>query len=229
MKRRFFLGATALGGTALATTDIKKFNILEHDDKYNPNWIPSTALELDKKLSEMFYCVDGEPRSFMELKREDAEKFMTPNAFNHINKIGDHDIYRFTYTTFAYAVESDDVVKAEAQLAERFYNEFYELQNATNDKKMLLWRTRPQFSSERLIEWGDTYLTREESEDKKNDYFDIPDNVYYDFDTGEYKYINRKYTLNKIRMRLNMPEVDFDSNISLTAKKEGHAPIIIKV
>jgi len=108
---------------------------------------------------------------------------------------------------------------------------------------MLIWRLEPHFKSEPITYFGDTFLTKEEIEDrvwKNKDYqpkvkvlggdwatyiydsnleIPIPVGVYYDFSTGAMKYVERQTMLHKMRMRLVIPEVQ--EQFATLVKPEG--------
>jgi len=229
MNRRSFLQAVALGVgcitlPALATTRSTRIY---------------TAQGLKTAMENMFICKEGEPKAFMELTRKAAQSYLTPQCFASIPK--EYEIIRFTYETFAYAVEGGSAIDAEAQLATFFYEEFQKI--ADNKIYMLIWRREPHFESEPITYFGDTFLTKEEIEDrvwKNKDYqpkvkvlggdwatyiydsnleIPIPVGVDYDFNTGAMKYVERQTMLHKMRMRLVIPEVQ--EQFATLVKPEG--------
>ena len=235
MNRRSFLQAVALGVgyitlPALATT--------HHTKIY-------TAKSLQNAMERMFVCKVGEPTAFMELTRKAAKSYLTPQCFASIPK--ESEIIRFTYDTFAYAVEGGSAVDAEAQLASFFYEEFQKI--ADNQGYMLIWRREPHFESEPITKFGDTFLTKEDIEDRvwtNKDYqpkvkvlggdwanytyftedksidIPIPVGVDYDFTTGSMKYVKSQTMLHKMRMRLVIPEIVLDDEeCHPLAKPEG--------
>jgi hypothetical protein len=159
----------------------------------------------------------------------------------------DDDIVRFIHKTVAYAIEGDDQVEAELRLAQAIHEKLNELEKQTP----VIIRTQPEFTSEPMVEYGETWMTREQIEDRvdipilhrgelvatdwsnKQDKWwmdrywkkteringelppiQIPEGVEHDFETDSLRYVNRKYTLNKMRMRISLPTVlDEDQTI----------------
>jgi len=216
MKRRSFLQAIGAGAITLAAPVVYS----------GTGWSgPTCARSLTEWMESKFYCVMGEPSAFMELQKHDANKFFTDASMKVLDPAGDHQIIRISYDTLVYAVEGYTAKEAEAMLAKNFYEGFKELDE--NDRKQIVWRVKPQFGSDYVREWGDTYLTSEQLEDKaynniKECDLEIPEGVQFDFNTNSYKYVKKSYYLHKMRMRLAMPEVNFEKISAY--KLEGEQP-----
>jgi len=231
MKRRSFLQAVALGVgyitlPALATTRSTRIY---------------SAQSLKTAMEKMFICKEGEPTAFMELTRKAAKSYLTPQCFATIPK--EYEIIRLIYQTFAYAIEGGSAIDAEAQLSTFFYEEFQKI--ADNKNYMLIWRREPHFKSEPITIFGNTFLTKEEIEDrvwKNKDYqpkvkvlggdwttydynndlqIPIPVGVDYDFNTGSMRYVERQTMLHKMRMRLIVPEIMANEEYHSLAKPEA--------
>jgi len=204
MKRRSFLQAIGAGAITLAAPVVYS----------GTGWSgPTCARSLTEWMESKFYCVMGEPSAFMELQKHDANKFFTDASMKVLDPAGDHQIIRISYDTLSYAVEGYTAKEAEAMLAKHFYEGLKELDDG--DRKQIVWRVKPQFKSDYIREWGDTYLTAEELEDKaynnvSKDDLKIPEDAQFDFDTNSYRYVKKSYWLHRIRMRLAMPEVNFE-------------------
>ena len=151
--------------------------------------------DLTAAMETMFNCKMGEPRAFMEFTLDQASKFFTPAAYavalqntGLVNKKEEETILqiykkgskgyidamkeitpkdgiiRVHYQTFAYAIEGGSAAEAEEKLANHFYEHFKKLDE--NDKKMLAWRLKPEFTSDEVTRYGDTWMTYEEIEDR---------------------------------------------------------------
>jgi len=204
MKRRIFLQSIGAGAITLALPVVHS----------RTGWSgPTCAKSLTEWMESKFYCVMGEPTAFMDLPKHDANKFFTDASLKALDPAGDAQIIRISYDTLAYAVEGYTAKEAESMLAKHFYEGLKELDEG--DRKQIVWRVKPQFKSDYIREWGDTYLTAEELEDKaynnvSKDDLKIPENAQFDFDTNSYRYVKKSYYLHRIRMRLAMPEVNFE-------------------
>ena len=155
----------------------------------------ATCADLTAAMETMFSCKMGEPRAFMEFTLDQASRFFTPAAYavalkntELVNKKEEETILqiykqgskgyidamaevapkdgiiRLAYQTFAYAIEGGTSEEAEKKLSNYFYNQFKELDE--NDKKMLVWRVKPMFSSEPITKYGKVWMTKEQIEDR---------------------------------------------------------------
>lgn len=210
MKRRNFLKAVGAGVAFLALPSLampKAVGVINHK-------------RLTDALEEMFICKEGEASAFMEFDAMNAFKYLTPQALHSVWKSGD-EVIRLTYQTIAYAVEGGTEDEAQAKLSMYLFKEFKKIAQGSPQKKMLIWRTKPKFSSFEKVIWGDTWKSAEQIEDRV-DLGEMPDGVEYDWETNSYKYINYKTMVHKIRMRLIIPEVMFDEDeYHPLAKPEG--------
>ena len=178
------------------------------------------ANQLTEWLNKNFDCRMGEPTAFMEVKKEDFDKYFIPASLKSMNVEGS-DVARMIYATLCFAYKGDNITDAEEKLCYYFQEGFKEL--IGKEKKQIFWRLEPNFGSDIVYEWGDTYMTHEEIEDSFNkEDIVIPKGVVLDFNTHSYRYVKDKYRLNKLRMRLFMPEVPFDQMVGY--KLEGTEP-----
>jgi hypothetical protein len=213
-----------------------------------------TAEDLAAWMQNNFKCFISEPRSFIEVLAKDVPKIYGFRATDMPGVSEDDEIVRFIHKTVAYAIEGDDPVEAERRLALAIYEKLDELKAQTP----VIIRTQPEFTSEPMIEYGETWMTREQIEDRVDipilqrgelvatDWSDrqdkwwmekywrkpeiingefppiqIPEGVEHDFETDSLKYVNRKYRLNKMRMRISLPTVlDEDQTIFNMAEGE---------
>lgn len=190
----------------------------------------TTASDLTAWASTHFVASTGPARSFFELPVAEAMRRYGKLPINE----GD-EIFRFTYVTLAIGVEGDDPVEAERRLVQAMYERL----SKAEKNQPLIWRVEPQFLRDEIIEFGDTWMNREEIEDRADIPYshgetewmkkthdrhlvqwkfsppnnkieqpiNVPDGVEYDFGTESLRYVKRKYTLNKLRMRVALPTV----------------------
>ena len=107
----------------------------------------------------------------------------------------------YRYKTFAVGVTDSTEFEAEKRLSQYFIDKFTPLAKGC---PKLYWRVEPQFAEIPVIEWGETWMTAEEVEDKGNP-TEFPKNVELDFDTGSYKYVLEKHIVHRMRFRLAIP------------------------
>lgn len=229
MKRRDFLGALAAGVT-LASLPVSAIT--------TPDPIIWNAETLATQLESMFACRTGPAMGFcyfnsktgdvIEAKAQDVPHPSFPHSPNM--KISGcapaPDGYSsYAYETYVCAVEGGSEKDAEARLAKHFYDEFSKIPAG-----FLVWRLKPHFESQEMVEYGKTYLTMEQVEDrswlqigptllKHAGYPEtktirmidgaeliLPKDVEFNPNTGGYSYVARRYQLHKMRMRLVLPE-----------------------
>lgn len=182
----------------------------------------NTVEDLTNWIEKRFECYLGEPKAFMALDKKDLKKYNL--AWNEVpieNKVWDSDIKNFSavhlrYSTVAFVTENDNPEEAERQLVRALQERFEEILPQT-----LIWRVKPQFFSESITEYGKTWATHEQIEDGKMDNIVKPVDVELDWDTNSYKYVQRKYMLNKIRMRLVFPKQITEDYDALTIANTG--------
>ena len=137
-------------------------------------------------------------------------------------KVGDKT---YVYYTFAVGVLNGSETEAQKRISQYFIDKFSPLAKGKPD---LWWRVEPQFVSDKVTTFGDTWMTAEEIEDSgvRGDKFfkpvllrntpgkwtpmkwvevQKPDNVELDFETNSYKYVKSVDTLHKMRFRLVIP------------------------
>lgn len=169
-----------------------------------------TADGLAGALESLFTCRMGEPAAFMQwTDMLAAHQWLTPNAFQAVrNK--EKELIRITYQTIGYAIEGGDAKEAEAKLVQFCYEEFEAIAKG-DEKKMLIWRSKPQFETFDHVKWGKTFMTAEEIEDrvdlrKEQPPIQVPENVEWDWETQSLRFFEEKTKVHKIRMRLAIPE-----------------------
>lgn len=197
---------------------------------------------LTTAMDSMFNSRLGPATAFFELVQSDGLKYA-----ELAHAMGETpDIIRVTYDTFAVGVEGGTAEAAEAQLAEHFYNEF---SRYAAGKPLMYWRRKPQFQSDEIVEYGETFLTAEEIEDevwKVRDVGDptwrttahgqmvstqrhkydptaqlvLPSGVELDWTTNSYRYVTKRTQLHKMSMRLALPRCLRD-DIEQIAHPEG--------
>ena len=203
MKRRGFLKTLASGVGYLMLPHISFAD--------TPKLSISTCAELTAAMEKMFVCKMGDAAAFIEFDKAQAAEFFTPAAYETVK---DNEITRLTYQSFGYAGEGGSAEEAEKKLATYFHEQFKAMDE--QDKKMLIWRVKPQFSSEVINKFGDVWMTAEQLED--NPPLQIPEGVEFDFATGTMRHVVEKTNFHRLRMRMAMPEVTFDEAL---VKPEG--------
>ena len=224
MKRRDFLGALAAGAT-LASLPV---NVLA-----SPDPIIWNAETLAIQLESMFTCRVGpaagicyfneKTGAVAEAKRKVSEVVRSPDSKGyHIVKFEGYvsppeGYSSYAYETYVCGIEGGSAQEAEARLAKHFYDEFSKIPAGH-----LVWRLKPHFESGEIVEYGKTFLTHEQVEDQIKKvavngqvavvaYTEdgkpiVPADVELEFESNSYKYVERKYTLHKMRMRLVLPD-----------------------
>ena len=167
----------------------------------------TTVDDLTAWMEGNYECYMGEARAFMCLNADGLKKYnlsfddlpLEVKAWENETTVGAANLI---YQTVAFVVEDSNPTRAERRLVqavkERFENE---VQSQT-----LIWRVKPQFTSEQVTEYGEVWANREQIEDKLLDHFGMPADVEYSFDTDDYRHVTRRYVLNKLRMRLVLPK-----------------------
>lgn len=106
---------------------------------------------------------------------------------------------RYKYTTTMFCSVGDDKVLEERRIAQYFYERLQPMKGHE-----LIWRTKPEFDSKQIYEFGEVFMRRDLMEDFGPR--EVPDGVAYDFETDNYRYYKNKYWLHRIRMRIAIPE-----------------------
>jgi hypothetical protein len=162
----------------------------------------------------------GEARAYMSLTEEELKKYnLGLDDLPVERKVWATDNYKqvnLIYTTVAFAVEGSDSKEAERQLVQALKEKLEEIPPQT-----LIWRVKPEFISDQMTEYGETFATHEQVEDGLFDR-PFPADVEYDFNTGSYKHVKRKYVFNKLRMRLVFPKQIAEDYEELTIADGGH-------
>ena len=221
MKRRTFVGVAI---AALATPYLSAADLAAPCPAK-----PLNAASLTAALEGMFSCQAGPANSVFDLvagnvvnpmRLEVAHRLMPDYMVMKLGPIAEGG-KRYEYATYVCAVEGGSAEDAEMRLAQHFYDSFSKLPSG-----QLVWRVKPEFESQEVTEWGDTYLTAEQIEDevwkvkeglrangKLRSYRDhaatleIPEGVALDPITDSYRHIKRRFTLHKMRMRLCLPDL----------------------
>lgn len=221
MKRRTFVGAAiaALAAPYLSAADLAAPSPVK----------PLNAASLTAALEGMFSCQVGPANSVFDLvagkvvnpmRLEVAHRLMPNYMVMQLGPVAEGG-KRYEYATYVCAVEGGSAEDAEMRLAQHFYDNFSKLPAG-----QLVWRVKPEFESQEVTEWGDTFLTAEQIEDevwkaKKSlrangrlrSYRDhaatleLPEGVALDPATDSYRHISRRFTLHKMRMRLCLPHL----------------------
>ena len=131
----------------------------------------------------------------------------------------------YTYYTFAVGVLNGTETEAKQRISQYFIEKFSPIAKGKPD---LWWRVEPQFVSDKVTTFGDTWMTAEEIEDggvRNNEFYkpsggytgnkgyvpfkwkevQKPDDVELDFETNSYRYVKSTDTLHKMRFRLIIP------------------------
>jgi hypothetical protein len=216
MDRRDFLKTLAAGSMMVMLPSLAK------------TLTPDAALglktvdDLTAWMEGRYECYMGEARGFMCLNQKGLEKYdltfndlpVETNVWNMDNKVAAANII---YSTVAFAVEENNPVKAEQQLVQALKEKFEEVAPQT-----LIWRVKPEFTSDKMTEYGNTWATREQIDDKLMDHLGMPADVEYDFISDSYKHVKRRYVLNKLRMRLALPKQLAEDYEDLTVVSGSH-------
>ncbi len=187
-------------------------------------WNTST---LTAAMDSMFNSRLGPAVAFFEVTQNDGVKYA--ELAGAIDQTP--EVIRVTYQSFAVGIEGGTAEAAEAQLAKHFYDDF---QRYAMDKPLMYWRRKPQFQSDEIVEYGETFLTPEEIEDEvwrftnigdptwrktahgqmvstQRRHFDptaqlvLPPGVEHDWATNSYRYVTKRTQLHKMSMRLAIP------------------------
>lgn len=215
MNRRGFLKTLAAGSVMVMLPSLAESLV--------SNSSLNTVEDLTAWIETKYKCYMGEARAFMLLDEAGLKKYdLSLNDLPIENKVFDIDedkpvAIRFAYSTVAYAIEGSNPVEAERQLVTALKEKFE--QEAPAQK--LIWRLKPEFTSDKMTEYGETWANREAIEDGLRAHLTMPDDVEYDFDSDSYKYVKRRYVLNKLRMRLVFPEQIAEDYNELTIEDGG--------
>ena len=247
MKRRDFLGTLAAGAT-LASLPI---NVLA-----SPDPIIWNAETLAIQMEQMFTCRTGPAAAMcyfnsktgdvMEVTKTEVQHERYPNQTVSTPIPPPEGYSGYYYETYVLAVEGGSAKDAEARLAKHFYDEFSKVPAG-----QLVWRVKPSFQSDDVVEFGKTYLTAEAIEDgtwktsgpvllehcrQRHGLYDqfatrsisigdeelvLPSDVELDFDTMNYRHVKKKYRLHKMRMRLVLPEGYDEENLAVASLGTG--------
>lgn len=163
MQRRSFLRAISLGATYVSLPSLAL-----PPERLLPAPLVQTvytAEGLTGVLESLFTCKVGEPMAFMQwTDMLAAHQWLTPNAFQAVRD-KEKELIRITYQTIGYAIEGGDAKEAEAKLVQFCLEEFEAIAKG-DEKKMLIWRTKPEFHSADITKWDKVYMTSEEIEDR---------------------------------------------------------------
>lgn len=204
MNRRNFLGLLTAG----VAIELLPFKAVEAAPLANQQvW---TAASLTAEMEKLFACRVGPATAFFEVVKGTDEIVEKPLDIPY------PPVYdRYIYETYGFAVEGGDAWLAEHQLAKHFYDEFSKVEN-----KRLVWRRKPKFETEEIVQYGETWAKREDIEDGFVDLSTKPENVEEDFLTGNYRYVTRRYPLHRMTMRLVFTDQDPEVQMTM-ARHEG--------
>lgn len=213
MERRGFLQALAAGAAIIMLPSLAaeplKAEIVAGE--------LTTAAGLTAWMNETFKVFQAEPTAFMNVKLADLPVLygFSANDIPEERIVYDTDdraaIATFNHFVMAFGIEGDDPVEAERRLVQ--YAQTALKEHAEAGAPLFL-RVEPTFSSEKMNEYGDTYMTWEEIQDRGLPDA-LPENVELDFETDTLKYVKRRYTLNKLRLRLSLPTLTEDEEMAL--------------
>lgn len=179
----------------------------------------NTVEDFTAWMESRYECHMGEARAYMSLTEEELKKYnLGLDDLPVERKVWATDNYKqvnLIYTTVAFAVEGSDSKEAERQLVQALKEKLEEIPPQT-----LIWRVKPEFTSDQMTEYCETFATHEQVEDGLFDR-PFPADVEYDFNTGSYKHVKRKYVLNKLRMRLVFPKQIAEDYNELTIADGG--------
>lgn len=213
MKRRGFLQAIGAGAAmimlpSLATEVLK-------DAAPVVAGVPTTAAGLTTWMRGSFNVFAAAPAAFMEIKTAELAGFgIDPKAVPPekivVDTAGNPAAAKFEHFVMAFGIEGDDPVEAERRLVEAAHKELSQIEGGIP----LFLRVEPTFNREQITEFGDSYMTWEQINDTGMPDA-LPENVALDFQTDSLRYVKRKYTLNKLRLRLSLPTLPEDEEIAL--------------
>ena len=219
MDRRGFLKTMVAGSMMVMLPSLAESSVAEVSaSDFN------TVEDLTAWMESRYECYMGEAKAFMSLDEEGLKKYnLSLDDMPIEQKFWDMDADKFggvnlIYNTVAYAVEGSNPKIAERKLVQALKEAFEE----AAEPQKLIWRVKPQFTSDRITEYGDTWATREDVDDKLVDLLVMPYNVEHDFETDKYRYVKRRYVLNKLRMRLVFPQQIAEDYEVLTVVDGGH-------
>jgi len=180
----------------------------------------NTVEDFTAWMEGRYECHMGEARAYMSLTEEELKKYNLGLDDLPVERkvwaTDNHKQVNLIYTTVAFAVEGSDSKEAERQLVQALKEKLEEIPPQT-----LIWRVKPEFTSDQMTEYGETFATHEQVEDGLFDR-PFPADVEYDFNTGSYKHVKRKYVFNKLRMRLVFPKQIAEDYEELTIADGGH-------
>lgn len=216
MDRRDFLKTLAAGSMMVMLPSLAK--TLTPDAAFGLK----TVDDLTAWMESRYECYMGQARAFMCLNEGELKKYnLSMNDFPVEAKVWEMDntvaAANIIYSTVAFAVEENNPAKAEQQLVQALKEKFEEVAPQT-----LIWRVKPEFTSDKMTEYGDTWATREQIDDKLMDHLAMPADVEYDFISDSYKHVKRRYVLNKLRMRLALPKQLAEDYEDLTVVSGSH-------
>jgi hypothetical protein len=224
MDRRGFLKSLLAGGAVVMLPSLAAETVAELAPVVGEE--VATAAGLTAWLRNSFSVFDAIPAAFMTVKTDDLPRLygFSVDDISKDKLVYDTETDKpaaacFNHKVIAVGMEGDDPVEAERKLVAYVKDCLSEV---AGENVPLFLRVAPTFSSERMTEYGDTYMTWEEINDRGMP-DEIPENVEMDFDTDTLKYVKRRYTLNKLRLRLSLPTQTIDKEEALYIE-EGTRP-----
>lgn len=214
MERRGFLQALSAGAAmvmlpSLASAALETERVFEFP--------MNTTADLTAWMQNKFRVFAAMPAAFMEVKAKELPKLygfgikdIPDGNFAHNSLTSEIETVRFTHRVMAYGIEGDDPVEAEKRLVQAMHKELSTVEGGIP----VFLRVEPQFTRGEMIEFGETWKTPEQMQDSV-ELLTPPQDVEYDFDTDSYKYVKRKYTLNKLRVRLSFPTLPYEREEAL--------------
>lgn len=202
MERRGFLQALAAGAAVIMLPSLAA-------EPFKAEVVAgelTTASGLTAWMKTTFNVTQALPTAFMNVKLEDLPLYGfssddVPKERIAYNAEGKPEAATFNHFVMAFGIEGDDPVEAERRLVQYAKTE---LEKKAEAGAPLFLRYEPKFSSERMMEFGETYMSWEQIGDRGIPDV-LPEGVALDFETDSLRYVKREYTLNKLRLRLSLP------------------------
>lgn len=203
MERRGFLKTIGAGAAmvmlpSLATATVETERVFEFQ--------MHTTADLTAWMQHKFRVFAAMPTAFMLVKPVELAGFgvrlddVPKEKLVYSTTTDAPEAATFRHFVMAYGVEGDDPIEAEKRLVQAVQEELSKVEGGIP----LFLRVEPHFSREQMVEYGDTFMTWEEIHDRGLPET-LPEGVAHDFATDSLKYVKRRYTLNKLRLRLSFP------------------------
>lgn len=207
MKRRDFLGSMIAGAT-MASLPISV--------AASPDPIIWNAETLAIQMEQMFTCrtgpaaamcyINSKTGDVIEVKTTEGRHEKYPARTVAIPVPPPEGYSGYYYETYVIAVEGGDAKEAEAKMAKHFYDEFSKVPAG-----QLVWRVKPMFKSQDVVEYGKTFLTAEAIEDNAWKYTPVAEDYNIkinDWNITQFK--GRRVRYDKDAELVLPPDVEYD-------------------